>query len=345
MPTAAISFFDLGEGGMPLALVRGLAVAAMFSAFGSLLFLTMVAPPVLANLVAPHGAIATRRCVRLVGLSLAFAILGDFVWLVLESASMAEVNILPGTIRVVPTVVFGTLFGHIISAQILLLTAALLTLFWTLREALLQAAAGLAGLATVLQAWHLHGAAMHRGLSPLLVSEVLHVLAAGAWLGSLLPLALLVHASTAQDAAVVSRRFSRLGTGCVLVLAATALWQGLALVGGLHGLFGTAYGWMVLVKTALFVVLLAFAWRNRFRLTPALSSNPGPAKRDLVRSIMHESGVGLVIVLVASVLASLAPGMDMSVEASAVQPRLSPANSVSGPPAATGTGKHYADHR
>jgi hypothetical protein len=102
---------------------------------------------------------------------------------------------------------------------------------------------------------------------------------------------------------------------------------------------------MVLVKIALFAVLLAFAWRNRFRLTPALSSNPEPAKRGLARSILHESGVGLVIVLVASVLATLAPGMHMSMEASAVQPGLGSANPIGGLPAATDTWKRRADHR
>jgi putative copper resistance protein D len=252
-----------------------------------------------------------------VRLSLWFAILAAIIWLLLESASMAGTGI-PEAIEVVPMVISSTLFGHVIMAQIiLLLMAATLTLWWATRERLLRVAAGSAGLATMLQAWHLHGAAMHPGLSPLLISEVLHVLAAGAWLGSLLPLALLIRVSPAQEGVAASRRFSNLGIGCVLVLVATAIWQGLVLVGGLDGLLGTPYGWMVLVKITLFAVLLAFAWRNRFRLTPALTDNAEPARRVLTQSVLRESGVGLVIVLVASVLASLPPGMHMTMGASA----------------------------
>ena len=156
---------------------------------------------------------------------------------------------------------------------------------------------------------------MHSGLSLLLVSEVLHVLAAGAWLGTLLPLALLVRMASPEAGSIASRRFSPFGFACVLVLAVTAFWQGLVLVGSLRGLIATAYGWMVLVKLALFAILIGFALRNHFRLTlPLRGTDPISARHALERSIVREASVGLAIVLVAAVLASLPRGMDMTMQ-------------------------------
>jgi mono/diheme cytochrome c family protein len=145
--------------------------------------------------------------------------------------------------------------------------------------------------------------AMYGGPSWLLLAEALHLLAAGAWLGGLLPLALLVAAAPPSLAAAAARRFSRLGMACVVVIAGTALFQFLVLMGGLPGLLGTAYGLVGLLKTLLFLLLLGFAAYNRFRLVPAL------AKSRLVRSIAAETATGLLTVLAAGLLTSLAPAM------------------------------------
>ena len=54
-----------------------------------------------------------------------------------------------------------------------------------------------------------------------------------------------------DEAIAASRRFSRMATVAVLVLAATAFWQGWVLSGGWPGLAGTAFGWMELATTKL----------------------------------------------------------------------------------------------
>jgi mono/diheme cytochrome c family protein len=83
----------------------------------------------------------------------------------------------------------------------------------------------------------------------------------------------------------------------------------MALVGGLPGLLGSDYGRLVLIKTALFVVLLGFAAVNRFILSPALAD---PLAHDAVkrlrRSIYAEAGLGAVTILAAAWLAGLPPG-------------------------------------
>ena len=96
----------------------------------------------------------------------------------------------------------------------------------------------------------------------------------------------------------------------MLILAATALYQGWVLSGGWAGLAGTGFGWMELAKLALFLALLACAAVNRFSSTPALAgADPARGRRALGRGIAVETAFGLLIVFAAAVLTSLEPGM------------------------------------
>jgi putative copper resistance protein D len=148
--------------------------------------------------------------------------------------------------------------------------------------------------------------------SLLLFCEIFHVMAAAGWLGMLPALLLLVSVAPLNAASRALQRFSPFGALCVFVLVATAFCQGLILVGSIHALLTSAYGWMVLVKLALFAVLIGFAYRNQFRLAPRLlATNPEAGRCALRRSILLESIAGLLIVLAAGVLANLPPGMDM----------------------------------
>ena len=172
-------------------------------------------------------------------------------------------------------------------------------------------ALGLAGLAVLLEAGHSHGFAMAD--NALLLSQALHLLASGAWLGALIPLLIVVRDTSLATAALAARRFATLGSISVAVLVTTALYQGLVLSGGLRGLTGTAYGGVLLTKAAIFALLLAFAAVNRWRLTPALDGpDAETARRALVSSIAAETALGLLVVLAASALSSLEPGMHMA---------------------------------
>jgi putative copper resistance protein D len=127
-----------------------------------------------------------------------------------------------------------------------------------------------------------------------------------------LPLLMVVHESPPDTAAAVVRHFSRLGLASVPILAATALFQGWGLSGGLRGLTGTAYGAVLLVKIGLFAALIVIAARNRFQLTPALAAGDGErSRRALAQSIALETILGLAVVLIAGVLGSLEPGMHL----------------------------------
>jgi putative copper resistance protein D len=281
-----------------------LALAALLSAFGSLFFLGF-----LAARGAEHPR-TERACHAVSSWSLLGAIVLGIVWLFAEVQFIAGTTSLGTTAAALPVIVRATLFGRASAAQILALVLAL-ALFASTRKA--RPATALAAVATGLEAWHLHAAAMQAGVSAMLISELLHVLAAGVWLGGLLPLALFVHDAPPEVGDVAARRFSAAATPCVLALAATALWQGRILVGSVSALFGTLYGWVALGKLGLFVALLGFAARHRMKLTPDLSgADPVAAQRALARSIIGETILGLAIVLLAAVIAALPPPADMA---------------------------------
>ncbi|MFI4990983.1 MAG: copper resistance CopC/CopD family protein [Solirubrobacterales bacterium] len=126
-------------------------------------------------------------------------------------------------------------------------------------------------------------------------SDVLHVLAAGVWVGGIACLLLAVPAATRQlDASERSRlllatlaRFSPLALGSVLVIAASGVLQAYIDVRSVHGLLHTTYGVLVLVKVALLSSLIALGWVNRKRVIPTLKRVVGDGGSP--------SGVGLLV--------------------------------------------------
>lgn len=228
-------------------------------------------------------------------------------WLALESGMIADAETVKQALAAIPSVIWNTSFGHILAAQTLALLGTSIALMIDRRWSWFGAV-GFAGIAVLLQAGHSHALAMHQ--EALLLSQCLHLLAAGPWLGGLLPLLQLVRETPSRGSAVAAQRFSTLGIICVVVLASTAAFQGWVLAGGLSGLVGTAYGWVALSKLALFTMLLAFAALNYLRLVPALARHHARAsKLALIGSIAAETGLGLLVVLAAGVLSSLEPGM------------------------------------
>ena len=304
MPSLEISVDDL-----LLALMRGSFVGFMLSSFGVALFLSAVASPVWR--LSPEGATSQIRwrCRRLLARSLLAAAGAGVAWLLLQTQAMAETQSFAETIAAVPTVLFGTRFGQVLCLQAAALAGA--ALFARLRRDRLVAM--LAGLAALLEAGHSHAFAMAHGLSALLLSQSMHLLAAGAWLGELLPLLVVVAHAPLDVAIRVLKRFSPIAAVSVAILAATALLQGVVLSGGLKGLFGTAYGLVLLLKLALFAALIVLAANNRLRLTPALASRHGEAtRRSLALSIGIETAIGLLVVLAAAALSGLEPGMHIT---------------------------------
>jgi putative copper export protein/mono/diheme cytochrome c family protein len=309
------------EGGWLLTLTRSLSVAACLSAFGALIFRGVVLPKIAAR-VAPD--IADARIVRLVAISLASSLPLLLAWAVFETKALADTgSSLRSIASALPTVIGATAFGHVWLAQLAATLISLAVLHWKPGAALLPCTAAL-----ILQAGHSHALSMYGGPSILLLSDVVHLLAAGGWLGGLLPLLLTVRNLPLLGGALAARWFSPLGKLCVIALTVTAAYQGWVLIDSIPGLIGSAYGEMGIGKLALFGALFAFAVLNRYRFAPALSQgDPATAKRTLVRSIAVQTGFGLAIVVAAGVLSNLPPSLhEQPIWPFAVQPSLMTVN-------------------
>ncbi len=301
------------QGGALLAAARDASVTALMSVFGTITFRTLVAPRAFAAMPPEIAARLKRRLLWLAQLSIGAGLLGTFAWLYVQSAYMADADSVSETFSAIPPVFSKTVFGHVIGLQFVALLALAAVLGWRDRTEWQQRIALCVGVVTVaLQAGHSHAESMYQRPSLLLAADVVHLLGAGAWLGGLLPLLMVVQAAPANAGATAARWFSPLGQWCIGALAVSAVFQGWVLVASLPGLIGTAYGWMVIVKILLFAVLLGFAYANRYRFAPALlHDDPVAARRVLMRSIFLQTGFAGLILIAAVVLSELPPAMHL----------------------------------
>lgn len=199
---------------MQLVLARGLFMACALSGFGAALFALTV--PIAWQVNARGRASIERQVRKVISLSLAAALAFGYAWLLLETHALAGTADLAQTITAIPAVLFDTRFGQVLALQTVAIAGALIAA-WRGRSIL---AAALGGTAVMLEAGHSHAFAMAH--IPLVLSQMLHLIAAGAWLGGLLPLLIVVREAPLEAAWHAARRFSTLGTISVTTLAATA---------------------------------------------------------------------------------------------------------------------------
>jgi putative copper resistance protein D len=171
----------------------------------------------------------------------------------------------------------GTSFKVRMAALILLIIAGLLALRSSAAGLLTAIFAGAVALGTL--AWNGHAAASEGALATVhLASDLLHLWAAGLWVGALFGLlALVFWAADAARLGLAHRAlsgFSRIGTLAVLVLLATGIVNGAIILGIFEpaAFIASPYGKLLLLKLGLFALMLALAAANRFSLTPALGS-------------------------------------------------------------------------
>jgi putative copper resistance protein D len=307
--------------------VRFVHFAATMLVAGVVFFVAFVSNPA-ARLVGDkaHAPAEVKDWNRLLAwCALLLAVLSGAGWLFLTASAMSGeklVEILPsGTLW---TVLTETVFGHATVVRLGLavgLTVIFVPLFstrsrdrvWLDVVAAFLAAAFAGGLA-----WGGHAAG---GLGAEAIvhpaADVLHLIAAAAWVGALLPLAILLavtgpapHDLELARAATV--RFSLLGMAAVSTLLATGLVNTWYLVGSTEALFGTYYGKLLLFKLALFLGMVAIAAFNWSRLTPALvqTGNIADAQiahRRLLRSVAAEVAAGTIIIAIVAVLGTQPP--------------------------------------
>ena len=290
-----------------MALLRGAHVAALVSLFGTLVLLTLVLPAAMAEgtIDAPR---LRQRLLRVARFSTASALIIGIAWLVVETVVIAGTDSVALTLHALPVIALQTQFGRWLLLRCIVLLV-VLPLLRPWRKGIIIAVV-MAAIALAVQPMLGHVGAVGGGVGKtLILSEVMHLLAAGMWLGGLLPLFITIGTLPHDAAATACRGFTPIGLSAVLVLGGTAVVQVAQFMGGLPGLFGTGYGHVALVKLGLFVVLLALAALNRLALTDRLAGTaPDSARHHMRVSIATEAVLGALVVITAGFLASHTPG-------------------------------------
>jgi len=176
------------------------------------------------------------------------------------------------------------------------------TIWWPRPLAVLTLAAVVLGS----EAWIGHPAA--GGLFHCVI-QTFHILPAGAWLGGLVPLSLFLgrcvrERKAAESAAPVLTRFSAMGIVSVGLIALTGIVNTAIILGRVPG-FSTDYEVTLLIKIAIFIVLVLVAAFNRFRLLPRLAAERRPDATVVElfsRTVLVELALGAALLLAASVL-------------------------------------------
>jgi putative copper export protein len=293
----------------PLILARAVHLAASALMAGALAFDVLVARPLTTG-----GRVYRLAATRLVWSMAAIILVSGLMWLLLLSADIAGVPIAQAlTGGTVTTVLTDTRFGNVWLVRGGLIVAALLALalkrVW---PALILSVAALAAIAITAHAGARDGL-IGWGL---LASDMLHLIAAGLWLGSLPALAILLAASDVEPRlrAAATRRFSGVGIVAVSILIVSGLINALAMLGQPAALIETSYGRVLSVKLALFAAMLACAAVNRLYWTPRL---PFPkAFAGIARLASIEIALGLGVMLAVGVLGTMAPPFHVHTETS-----------------------------
>jgi copper resistance protein D len=256
----------------------------------------LIGAPVLDLLVFPRPVAelsGARRCLRRWStLCVLLLMLGTAAELVLRASVMSGSGLATG-IAAVPTVLLRTHFGHVWVARSIALGVALLLSPVSAQPARAGALALAVGIAL---STSLTGHAADWGdLSTSVLSDCVHLVAASAWTGGLLGLALVARCGARAWppalVAAVARRFSTLAGWCLVAVIGTGIENAWVELGAISALWTTPYGRLLAAKLSLLVPLLALAAVNRYGILPHLdpSHSVSPAAR-IFRRVFPAAG-------------------------------------------------------
>ncbi|RTL51730.1 MAG: copper resistance D family protein [Bradyrhizobiaceae bacterium] len=152
-------------------------------------------------------------------------------------------------------------------------------------------------------------------------SDVAHLLAAGAWLGGLVPLGFILLRYDMVNREVrpidvdrILLGFSGMGYVAVATLIGSGLINGWFLVGSVANLLRTPYGQILIGKLVLFAAMLALAIANRLWLVPLMSrtrtdTSGGVWASRLRNHVLGEQFLGWMVLLIVSILGTMRPAI------------------------------------
>jgi copper resistance protein D len=144
-------------------------------------------------------------------------------------------------------------------------------------------------------------------------AAIAHRWALSVWLGGLPALLLLIGAGPVPDdtrrvAALVLRRFSWLATVAMIVILVSGSLLTWFLVRNFSSAIGTEYGRLLLLKLTLLGGVLFIASGLQRSLLPLLETKPSdPVFRSYANRVKIETGLAILIVVIASQMAGMAP--------------------------------------
>jgi putative copper resistance protein D len=292
----------------PLALIRAGHFAATLLASGTVFFAALVIGPT--RLPQNFSTLRTHMNI-LIWAGLALSALTGAMWLVWLAAnilgeSLAEVCLHGGAWSVLA----DTRFGWICCLRLVFaVVLGLLVLDPAQRAWPIAVAAAFLALPAF---------ASHAGATPgprgdvHVVSDAVHLLSAGGWLGGLPAFVLLLWTARRRQkpgwydfTITVTRRFSWIAATSVGALLATGILNSWNLLGGPRDLWTTDYGRLIGFKIALLAAMVGFATVNKFHLTPRLPARA--ALRNLQRNSLAEIGIELCVLVLVGYLGRLQP--------------------------------------
>ncbi len=167
-----------------------------------------------------------------------------------------------------------------------------------------------AGLLLGSLAWAGHGRT-EKWTAAHLLADAVHLLAAGCWPMGLLPFGLMLrHLRRSAETAPLSQltvRFSAMSLLCVSLLTATGLINAWVLLGTVSNLWQTTYGRVLLVKVAVFSVMVGIGAVNLLHLKPRLTSGDRRAAAWLGINVTAEIALTILVITVVALLGLLPP--------------------------------------
>lgn len=156
-------------------------------------------------------------------------------------------------------------------------------------------------------------AVMHDGMLGMVhrVNHVLHLLAAGYWFGSLLPLLFYLRYLTQpqwrSDAIITLIDFSFWGHVAVILVVITGMINSLVILGHWPIEVGSFYQRLLMAKIALVILMVSVALTNRYVIVPAMRQQPKIAQFGLVTACWVEIFLGGAVLFLVSLFATYDP--------------------------------------
>jgi putative copper resistance protein D len=303
--------------------VRFIHFATAMAAFGIGAFRLYAFAGDAAAAAGPAHTALDRKLARMMTASAVLALLSATAMVpcvAAEMAAMPSAALNPVILRVV---LFATEFGHAWCWHVGFAAVLVILCLLPRRGGQGPAATAVALLVLVSLGWVGHAVMDMGGVAVHVICQMVHLVAAGIWLGGLLPLGILLRRAARQDAdgytllaRTVLPHFSQMGYVAVALVALTGLVNSVFLVGSFKVLVATPYGRLLIVKLVLFAAMVGLALLNRFRLAPQLrdpATAPVPL-RALYRSVAAEQALGLAVLAVVAILGTWEPGIHLAVQ-------------------------------